>query len=944
MACGGGLPGFGGTRNPGCDGHVAGPNDKASMWKVQLPAPQSANHIGIYAGADLTTAANWVNHVVLRDVEVAEAPGAAQSSVNYSSAARLLYVQDNPLGMIPCVHCQAVHVAGFERVYVHGNDPGDAGQPATGASLDTAGNCKAWDNSGTVTVAPDAGNTGTSLVTFTSGAYFGMTFQPGSAIYLNGAASTPFSGTAYTIANTSYTQGALNGTQNTEISINGSVTFGSATVYNQANPPAQYTPGCGDDVEKGISVNGDYVWLEDSYLEKIHWTGSQSQGVFFGYANGPLKIVNNYLEGASETLFSGGATVDNLGGPGSDNEIRRNYIGKDLNWRQLTGSAANSPAPPWGCGAADGTAGHNTCPFTWEVANDLELKMGHRNLIDGNVIDGSWADTQSGFCVLVNVRSESGGTAGVYDPATHLPSTYIDNIRFSNNWVRNWPVQNNDFINNLYSNVADANQWGAPGHELQWTSGQNQFTCTASYSGTGPYTVTQKCLPMLSSLANPNHLTKIAAGAGGQVTMTPSINRWDPMLCPVGAWSATQTYDWNNIVSYSGVEYISLQYGNSGNTPGSSASWWTATTCAQAGETLTIANHTGWNGTFEMTGTTLNGNPGGYAGYIDGTGGDSIVYTDAINNPSGGTCLCDEAASTNCTNSPPKCSTLAASDIYYASTAFKMTDISVGDDVYASDTCTGTENCPPTLTTNCAAGGYAVGATAATYAVAGTIPNELTVVYQVAHQPAAVSATCIVNNGAGFPKYTTFQNNTVLAVNAFDIENSAQWWLPISNYFFNNVFADKDSGQGSDVLCTAVSGGEGYASYPCWDANTFEFYGNALAGRSPGNWNSGMAVDPLGLCAGTGCANVFPALSGSYPASSCGGSSGAGQAAAAPFNCPMMAAPWANNFSLSGLAALSPSGLAGQGVNSGQLQKALTQTEYVCPAGANCGTHGPYPD
>ena len=56
-----------------------------------------------------------------------------------------------------------------------------------------------------------------------------------------------------------------------------------------------------------------------------------------------------------------------------------------------------------------------------------------------------------------------------------------------------------------------------------------------------------------------------------------------------------------------------------------------------------------------------------------------------------------------------------------------------------------------------------------------------------------------------------------------------------------------------------------------------------------------------------------------------------------------MALPWSANFSLGNLSSMSGS-YANQGVSATQLNQAMTQTEYVCPTGANCGTHGPYPD
>jgi hypothetical protein len=902
MACGRGLPGFGGTRNPGC----ASPADKTSMWKVQLDSmgtPAAAGRVALYAGADLATPTNWVSHVVVRNIEVTEAPGSAQSAAGVHAARLIRVTSFAPNPSFPTTIQTVTHL-GLDRYYVHAWDPGDAGQPS--------GACAGWTNtSGTggagVSVAPDSGNPGTSLVTIpssgysSSGNYFGMTFTVGSTITLNS--------TNYTIANTSYTQGVLTGTQNTQISITGSVTLTSPT-FTQSNPPSQYANGCGDDVEKGIDFNCDYCWLQNGYVEKIHWSGNDSQGVAYGFSNGPYKIVNNWFEGGSESLFSGGGPVDTNGGPPVGLEIRRNYIGKDLNWRQLTGSSGNSPAPPWGCGTADSSAGHNTCPESWAIKNDLEFKLGEASLVAGNVIENSWADGQQGFCVLINARTCSGGSAcGIYNSITGLPRTGIDNIRFESNWVRNCPepfqmsnrsgapgdggglslpVQDNDFINNLFTNIGDTNQFNNPGHEWEWTSGQNPFHCSMSYSGSGPYIVTATCLPYQSDITG--HITAITSVSN--VVTIADANRIDPILC------------------------------TSGDT----------VTCIANGQTVILSNHSGWNGTFAMTGTTGNWSS-------DGTGGNNLSYTDTINSPGTAT-LCNNSGSPTCT------SLLASGDVTVASLGYKMTDISVGDDVYASNVGSGD--------TTCSTNGYAVGATSATYATAGTITTGLTVVYQVSTQPTATSANCIINNGAGFPKYTTFQNNTVLSPNVVDIEAVNQWWQPISNDFYSNVYADNDAGKGSDLDCNAISSGEGTPSFACWDSNTFEFYSNVLATRNPANWS--VVNCPGGTCVNyfpttVNCANSTadptclgyagfmgsnPALT--YPTGACAydGSN--------PFNCPLMALPWANNFTYTDVYYVGNSSYSAQGVNTTTLNNVMTETEYVCPSGGNCGTHGPYPD
>ena len=114
-----------------------------------------------------------------------------------------------------------------------------------------------------------------------------MTFAVGSTITING--------NNYTVANTSYTQGVLNGAQNTELSITGSVTLAGAS-FTQSNPPAQYANGCGDDVVNAVDFDCDSCWRQNGYIEKIHWWQSESHASSQGFSNGPYKDVNNWEE------------------------------------------------------------------------------------------------------------------------------------------------------------------------------------------------------------------------------------------------------------------------------------------------------------------------------------------------------------------------------------------------------------------------------------------------------------------------------------------------------------------------------------------------------------------------------------------------------------------------------------------------------------------------
>ncbi len=904
IVCSHGLPGFGGTRNPGCTA------DKGSMWKLQMEGTVAAKE-GISASTDLATPTNLANHIVIRDVEITMLGGTAQSAgFGGAPVDSLFSIPQNPLGTRPPTVLKTANYIGVERSYLHGNDPGDSGQPTTGSSVDASGNCLAWYNSGTVNTANTDGTHGSiTLTSFTpalafGNAAFGPTFTVGSTINIGGT----MSGAGGSITGgTNWTISAFDPTaSNTVLTVNGQPGTQTGVHYLQVNPPSNYTPGCGDDAERAISLNADNSWMEYNYIEKIHWNLSESHGASYGFDNGPTKIAHNWIEGGSGTLFSGGAPSDSAGGPGSDNEIRGNYLGRDLNYRLLTGGASNSPKPPWGCGTFDGTAGHNTCPFAWAIKNSLEAKVGHRNLFDGNIIENSWSDGQSGFVILFNVEAGSGGEAvGVFDPSTGLPASYVDNIRFSNNWVRNspqavqWtgrgdmspsnaggitaPTNNADFINSLFSNISDNNQFGNPGHIWQYGSSVTPWTCAMSYTGTGPYTVTAACAPFQTNLKTPAHISNISVDGSHNVTISHGGIRLDPTLCQS-----------------------------------------TSSACVTAGQTVVVNGVTALtSGSFAMTGTS-----GNWA--ADGTGGSTIVYNDGAS-----------SAGTVCSSVSACTTAIGAGTLSFASLAGKMINISVGDGVYAYDTGDGTCNL-----------GYATGSTVANYAVTGTMATGLTVKYQLAAQPTSGSANCFISNAAGAPRFVTLQNNTFLASNAFSIEIFNQWHQPISNYFHDNVFADNDAGTTSDVYALSPAG-EGTTAFQSWDPASFQFYHSVMQGRNPANWS-------VVNCPGGTCTNAFPAnvnCSTSTADATCLGyagfmgssptvtyPSGACSNVNAPFNCPLMALPWANNLALSNLNYVGSSSYSTQGVNPGQLTNAMTQTRYVCPSGANCGTHGPYPD
>ena len=86
--------------------------------------------------------------------------------------------------------------------------------------------------------------------------------------------------------------------------------------------------------KRGIALNGARLDILNSYISEIMAADVDSQAIAGYNGSGPFKIINNYLEGAGETIMFGGAdpAVYNLVPTGI--EIRRNTITKPLAWRQ----------------------------------------------------------------------------------------------------------------------------------------------------------------------------------------------------------------------------------------------------------------------------------------------------------------------------------------------------------------------------------------------------------------------------------------------------------------------------------------------------------------------------------------------------------------------------------------------------------------------------------
>jgi hypothetical protein len=178
-----------------------------------------------------------------------------------------------------------------------------------------------------------------------------------------------------------------------------------------------------DETTRGIMLPGGstYIGIIDSYMNDFHCVSISgacvdSQAIAGGVGDlpmGPFRIVNNFLEAATETILFGGgpATV-----APADIEIRHNHMFKPMTWMAV-GNA--KPA----VGGRDGR------PFI--VKNLFELKNGQRVLLDGNLLENTWGGfTQTGFGVLLTPKNQAGAGRNL------CPDCVVTDITIRNTWIR----------------------------------------------------------------------------------------------------------------------------------------------------------------------------------------------------------------------------------------------------------------------------------------------------------------------------------------------------------------------------------------------------------------------------------------------------------------------------------------------------------------------------
>jgi hypothetical protein len=140
-------------------------------------------------------------------------------------------------------------------------------------------------------------------------------------------------------------------------------------VYVHGNP--------GQNTRRGFLLGGRTIEVRNSDASEIHDNGQDAQAVAGWNGPGPWRIDNNYLEGSGENVMIGGSDPSITGVVPKDITLTRNWFRKPAAWLMAS----------------------------WVIKNLFEVKAGDRVLVEHNVLEGSWAQAQTG--VSINLKSSN---------------------------------------------------------------------------------------------------------------------------------------------------------------------------------------------------------------------------------------------------------------------------------------------------------------------------------------------------------------------------------------------------------------------------------------------------------------------------------------------------------------------------------------------------------
>jgi hypothetical protein len=263
-------------------------------------------------------------------------------------------------------------------------------------------------------------------------------------------------------------------------------------------------------LKRCVMLNSATTAIVDSWLGDCHSNVSDSQAIIGWNGPGPYLIQNNHLEAGHEVIMFGGngTTIQNVSP--SDITIRGNHIMRPASWKGV-----------------------------WQAKNLIESKHARRMLIEGNVIENTWADAQAGFAFVMKSENQNWDTPWAQTTDITIRYNKIRNVGSVFNLAANpsgapaVPAARFVVTDNVIENVG-VGQFGGDGRAFQLLPGLSDIVVMhntiVSASGSNPATMYLAGGGISRLVIHSNVLHHGAAGVKGDSRSegTSSLNTYAP--------------------------------------------------------------------------------------------------------------------------------------------------------------------------------------------------------------------------------------------------------------------------------------------------------------------------------------------------------------------------------------------------------------------------------
>jgi len=207
---------------------------------------------------------------------------------------------------------------------------------------------------------------------------------------------------------------------------------------------------------RGVALNSSSTTITGCYIGEIKAIGADSQAIAGWNGPGDYLIENSYLEAAGENIMFGGGDPAIPDLVPEKIVVRDNVLSKPLAWRE--------PGAP-----------------KWQIKNLFELKNARGVIVEHNLLERSWEQSQTGYAVLFTVRNQDG----------NCPWCQVEDVQFRGNLVRdvaagfqilgidpNHPSRQTNRIvirDNVFDGI-DKTKWGGDGYFLLLSNAPRDIT------------------------------------------------------------------------------------------------------------------------------------------------------------------------------------------------------------------------------------------------------------------------------------------------------------------------------------------------------------------------------------------------------------------------------------------------------------------------------------